>query len=299
MNARDRTLNTLLEQLLLPLACGGDLRPIAPLGARRAISMLEKPFVIEGDAAERLRDARLSVARQLYPIDGLDDPVNAEWLLGLALNDLLQVTNPSLESPFGRSNADRLLAMVREVIDAAGAPRTLGEALSRHATFCRLLEVTRIDTFVSFWVGSQSFAGARPPRRLLMWPRLRRVSEHEQTLCFVDMAKEASWGADFVKTLERLLAASPLTDLANLRRNTPDFRWSAASLALLRNPVGRSLALRAIDRAGDAESAIGVLVTSSERIDDESGEARLLVFELVEALRARSGRAASRGKSGA
>jgi len=286
VNAREDTPEALIERLLLPLACGGPLRPIAPLGARRAISMSKEPIVIESEAAERLRHARLSVARRLYPLDSLADLGRSEWLLGCALNDLLQVTNPSLKSPFGRAHPERLLGMVREVVDAAGPPRTLGEAVARHTTFSRVLELTRIDTFVSFWVGSRSFAGARPPRRLLLWPRLRRVSEHETTLGLVDMTKEAAWGGNFLTTLKGFLAASPLTDLAEIRRSTPGFSWSAASLALVRNSVGRSLALRAIDREGDAESAIAVLASSV----DGAGDDRQEVTELIEMLKARSGR---------
>ena len=289
---RDSTLSTLVEQLLLPLAQGGALRPVPPIGARRALSLTKQPVFMEGDAAGELRRARLAVARRLYPVDGLDELTSSELLLGCALNDLLQVTNPSLTGAIRQRNAERLLAMVGEVIEAAGPPRTLGEVLGRHATFSRLLELTRVDTHVSFWAGSRSFIGARPPRRMLIWPRLRRVSEHELTLELVDMAKEAGWADEFAKTVGQFLAASPLTDLGSVQRKAPSFSWSASSLALLRNAVGRSLALRAIERGGDLERAAAVLVRATERIEDEDGTLRREVNELIETLRARSSLAA-------
>ena len=43
----------------------------------------------------------------------------------------------------------------------------LDEALARHATFSRIFALTRIDTTVTWWVGSETFHGEPPPARLI------------------------------------------------------------------------------------------------------------------------------------
>ncbi len=50
----------------------------------------------------------------------------------------------------------------------------------------------------------------------------------------------------FEAALARFLRATPLTDLATAGRRTPPFAWTPETLALVRAPVARALALRAI-----------------------------------------------------
>jgi hypothetical protein len=235
------------EQLLLPLVVGGELRPIPPIGAKRAVEHARVAATLRdfsGESANEIQWQRLRVARRYCPIDRLPAPGYGEWLLAFALNDLLQATNPDLTSVWGRDRPQKLVELALEIVGRAGPPRTLGEALARHATFSRALELVRIDTHVSWWVGSRSFRGAHPPGRLLSWKSVRRVRTEREEVGVGAMAAEEPWAEGWRQALARWLAASPLTDLATATRQAPEFVWTGASLGLLVTHPGCTLARR-------------------------------------------------------
>src|SRR5262249_3249248 len=133
-------------RVLAPLISGGELHPVTPIGARRALAAAELDLELPSTVQNDVLDARLSVTRRLAPIDHLPLPGRAEWLLVFALNDMLQATNASLEGPLTRDRAERLVEMASEVVAGAGAPATVLEALARHATLSRVVELERRDT---------------------------------------------------------------------------------------------------------------------------------------------------------
>jgi hypothetical protein len=188
---------------------------------------------------------RLRRARRLIPIDGLGDLDGADWALGAALNDLLQVTNEELSSFATRSRHTALLDTTNQLCERIPPPANLYQAVTRHAVYGRLLELGRTDTRVSWWTGSAIFRGQTPPERLLRWPSLRRVSIDRTTIPLADMADWAPVDpAAYHQTLARLLSASPLTDLATAARAKPPFGWTSHTLAVVATPSGRNLALR-------------------------------------------------------
>jgi len=238
----------LASRVLLPLLAGGELRPVPPIGVARARAVAEAGAFATA-ALDEVRARRLRVARRLCPLDALPDPSPGEWLLLCALNDLLQSTNPTLLGPFGGSRPRELLEMALATVTLAGPPTTVGDALSRHATFSRLLQLVRVDTHVSFWVGRRVYRGAKPPKRLTRWRSVRRVSEREQNVRLPEMAPASPEATPvFEQVLAGLVAASPLTDLETALRDLPVFRWSGAALSLVSVPEGRLLALRALGR---------------------------------------------------
>lgn len=238
----------LAGRVLTPLLAGGALRPLPPIGHERALRAAEHG-AFASSALDEARARRLRIARRLCPVDALADPTPGEWLMLCALNDLLQATNPTLLGPFGAERPQRLLEMAHATLLAAGPPRSVGEALSRHATFARLLEVVRVDTHLSFWVGRRVYRGAKPPRRLTRWRSVRRVSEREETVRLSEMAPANPAATPlFEDTLKSLIAATPLTDLANAGRDLPAFRWTGAALSLVSTPPGRVLAFRVFER---------------------------------------------------
>lgn len=246
----------LAEQLLLPLVVGGELRPLPPIGARRAIELAGHALVAGREAGAELERARLTAARRLCAVDRVAAPTRGEWLMAFALNDLLQVTNPDLGGLLGAHRPARLLEMVAQVIREAGAPHTVGDALGRHAVFSRVAELSRIDTHVSWWVGSADFRGSEPPGRLLAWPKLRRVQESQQSVLLGDMPPAgADWAEEWRTLLGHWLAASPLTDLATLDREKPPFAWRGSTLGLLATDPGLTLAYRVVDWQQDKARA--------------------------------------------
>jgi hypothetical protein len=280
--AVDPLIDALAARLLLPLVNGGRVVPVRPIGERRAVELADHYVLPGGEIGSELAKARLRAARSLCAIDELADPGPGEWLLAFALNDLLQVTNPSLVGTIGRTRPLALLEMIASVIARAGAPRSVGEALARHATFGRTLELVRFDQHVSWWVGERVFRGAQAPARLLAWERLRRVSKREHR---VELAKmpgaDAPWAARWLALAARFLAASPLSDLSNAGRLQPAFSWTGASLALLRTPAGFDLALRAVARS-DVARNVAAFQQAAKKLPADADDARELVRTFIE-----------------
>jgi len=273
------------ERVLLPLLAGGPLHPLPPIGATRARAAAESASFAT-DVLGEVRVRRLRNARRLCAADALGDPGPAEWLMACALNDLLQSTNPSLLGPFASDRPAKLLAMVDDMLAAAGPPRTIGEALGRHATFSRLLELVRIDTHLSFWVGRQVYRGVKPPRRVTRWRKVRRVSEREERVALTEMLPANPVATPlFESALRMLLAASPLTDLANAAREAPKFAWTGAALSLVATPPGRTLALRVLERTRApraAHKALSELPDAVRRgVTPEAAQAGFAVAELL------------------
>jgi hypothetical protein len=235
------------ERVLGPLLLGGTVSPVKPLGARLALAL--GAFVLpDSDLRSRIDVARVRRARRLAPVDTLPDLSSWEWALVAALNDLVQVSNHELASSLTRKRHQRLLDSVRSLCAAVPAPRDLGEALARHATFGAALDLTRTDTTVRWWTGQATFRGQPPAGRLLRWRELRRVRVEEQPVRLVDMCDGIDVVAtgSFEEVLGSWLTRSPLTDLAALTRARPQFGWSASTLSLLATVPGRSFAWRAI-----------------------------------------------------
>lgn len=280
-----------VEQVLVPLTAGGELRPVPPIGEGPAVAALADA-VQAGDALGEARARRLRVARRLAVVDAIGDPGQGEWLMIFAFNDLLQSMNETLPGPFGHDRPHKLLEMALRNVERAGVPANVGEALSRHATFSRLLDVTRIDTEVRWWVGRRVFRGAHPPPRLLAWRSVRRVSVRETSLSLGEMgpATEEALPA-FEAALRCLLAASPLTDLANAGRTALPFRWTGAALSLVCVPAGRLLALRALERVRSPKVALDALRALPEPIarsaTPEAARANLVIGELCAELERR------------
>jgi hypothetical protein len=180
MSAAERVLAELAKRVAIPLAAGRDIQPIAPIGARLARGMAELADTLDPELSEELERARLSVARALCPVDALNSMSPTHWLLCAAFNDLIQATNPTLIGVFGARRPLRLMQLADAVISLAGPPASVGEALSRHASFANALRLSRLDTHVSWWTGSALFRGKQPPRRLLAWRELRRVETHSK-----------------------------------------------------------------------------------------------------------------------
>jgi hypothetical protein len=214
--------NRLFEGFLAPLVLGGEVSPGRPVGAR--------------------------AARRLVPVDRLPEPTEPEWALAAALHDLVQAAHPAFDAAFRRGGPPRILDLVDATIERVPSPRNVGESLSRHTWFSRLLELRRIDTVVRWWVGSRTFLGEAPPARLSAWPELRRVNVERTARAIMDLpgAGGAVDAARFGATLSGLLARTPLTDLATCSRATPVFAWGSESLGLVGTGPGRSLAARAL-----------------------------------------------------
>ena len=260
--------------VIAPCILGGDVELQRPFGAKLALSMGEQRGIVDNDVAHQVDVARLRVARTLVPVDVVPRLTAIEWAIGAALNDLMQVTNHELSSFATRGRHAELLDAVTELVSAIPPCRTGEEAVSRHATFSRALEVARTDSVVTWWTGSQSFRGQEPPGRLLAWPGLRNVQVRKQRIPLAEMAGGASIDEQqFELALSAWLACSPLSDLASAHRTAPTFHWSRHTVSLVSTIAGSNLALRAVswgtdDDAGAAERATAALTTAAEALPE-------------------------------
>jgi hypothetical protein len=111
-----------------------------------------------------------------------------------------------------------------------------------------MFELARTDVDLRWWTGSERFLGTDPPKRLLAWPELRRVSETRtpRPLMELPTSGAAVDPGRFTVVTEQLLTRTPLTDLATLTRATPPFGWTQESLALLTTHSGRTIVSRAL-----------------------------------------------------
>jgi hypothetical protein len=288
----------LAHHVLAPLVLGGSVEPVRPFGGPLALRLGKDRRIADADLASRLDVARVRRARLLAPTDALPDLDAGDWAAVAALNDLLQVTNHHLGGPLTRGRYARVLENVRWLCERIPPPRDAGEALARHATFARVLDLTRTDSTVSWWTGSARFRGERPPARLLAWREIRRVQVDERHVRIADMPLGvASVSAtDFADVLGLWLTRSPLTDLATATRESPPFAWSASTLALVAIGPGRMLAFRAL--AGEPPKAVdAVLERAAKQIPAGYEEAK----RIADGFRAHvsAGLAALQGETGA
>ena len=236
-------------QILAPLVLGDALLPIRPIGLEMALEIGVERRLEDDQQRSAVNAARLRRARALCALDALPELDPSEWAMAAALNDLLQVTNEELSSFATRGRHGTLLAATRRLCDSIAPPADLGQALCRHATFGRLLELKRTDTRVSWWTGSATFRGRAVPGRLQCWPRLRRVDVQTETVALCEMATSLPIDqGDYIGTIGALLRCSPLTDLATVARQSPAFVWSPSTLGLVATHAGCNLALRAFAR---------------------------------------------------
>jgi hypothetical protein len=240
--------NRVFETFLAPLVLGGEVRPGRPLGARAALAIGAEPTLTNIDLVAHVELARTRVARRLVPIDRVEKPTAEEWALGCALHDLVQAAHPGFDATFRRSGPRRLLGLVEATLERVSSPRSVGEGLSRHTWFSRLFQLERIDTKVSWWVGSGTFLGESPPTRLTAWPELRRVHVEKTPRTIMDLpaAGAAIDAAGYAEYVSSFLVKTPLTDLAHCHRPSPPFGWSAETLGFVATPPGRALAMRAL-----------------------------------------------------
>lgn len=235
--------------IVAPLVLGGKLVLARPFG-NRAATIGQGQRMTDAELRSRIEVARVRRARLIAPVDTLPDFTPSDWSIAAMLNDLLQCTNHELGGALTKGRYARLLRSVMSGCSQIALPRDLGEVLSRHATFARVMELGRLDTNVSWWTGHASFRGMPPPTRLLLWRDLRRVHVDTMRVSLTEMAQgmPAPVPEAFGQALGAWLACSPLTDFSTITRELPTFAWSRGTIALVATAPGRVLAFRVLSR---------------------------------------------------
>ncbi|EYF07444.1 Hypothetical protein CAP_0197 [Chondromyces apiculatus DSM 436] len=263
--------------VLAPLVLGGTIRPVRPLGVELGLSVGAGRTIVDSDLRSQVDVARVRIARLIAPVDTLPELSSYDWALCAALNDLFQVTNHELGGMLTRGRYRRLLGSVVALCERIPPPRTVEAALSRHATFARVLECVRTDTTVSWWTGRASFRGQPPPSRLMAWPQVRNVHLDARRVTLTDMlggVQGVSEG-EYLDAVRLWLTRTPLTDLATMGRRSPGFAWSAPTVSVIGTAPGRALAYRLLARYG-REQALEVMTRATAEVPAHCEEARTL-----------------------
>lgn len=248
----------LFTTFLAPLVLGGTTIPGKPIGGKNALSIGDRP---PSDAAtlSHVDLARVRIARRIAPVDRFEQaPTANEWVIAAVLHDLVQSTHPGFDAVFRRSGPKRILEVIEKTLEVVPPPEDVGDALSRHTWFSRMFELARTDVDLKWWTGSERFLGTDPPARLLAWPEMRRVQQTRIPRPLMDLPTSGSAvdAQRFSFLVERVLAKTPLTDLATIDRSTPPFAWTHENLGFASTNAGRTIILRALaylpDRAVDA-----------------------------------------------
>jgi len=249
----------LFAAVVAPLVLGGKVVPSGAIGPRAASALHDARLACEGPLVREVTGARVRRARSLAPVDTVPELAASDWVLAAALHDLLHAANPGFSTPLRRGAARRILESAIAILESVPVPANARQALSRHSWLARVLEVRRTDTQVSWWSETRRFLGRDPPARVQAWPALRRVTVLRTRPALLDLAPIAVDRAIWVGAIGSLLTRSPLTDLATCGRKAPVFAWNASVLALIGEPTGRTLGLRALDRGtpADVDAALG------------------------------------------
>jgi len=262
----------LAANLIAPLVLGGPVKLQRPFGAKLALELGVGRTIVDNDLRTRIDSARLREARSVVAVDVVPPLGIAEWAIAAALNDLLQVTNHELSSFATRGRHAELLEATVALCRAIPPCANLEEAVARHATFCRALQIRRTDTEVKWWTGSDSFRGQDVPSRLLAWPGLRKVNVSKTAVSLPQMAAGVPVTPEaFDLALSAWCSLSPLSDLASAARTAPKFAWTTHTLSIVASQAGRNLALRAFDHVTQLDdppvhTAVNAINTSTGQL---------------------------------
>ena len=232
-----------LSEFVLPLVAGGEVHVSAPLDAQDVVE-LRAEATLGGDptltsealqAVERARQARVAEL-WIYPVSTPWD--DAAIALAVGAHNLLFFSHPDAKRwSVSRRRSQQVLELTARLLQR-GPCVTVEEVLARHTLLVNLPHLSRTDVVVDYWAAIEEFHGQRPPRRLLRWPRLRRVRQNVRTLSWLH---EDNLTDDQLQLLGSLLALSPLTDLVTPHRTTPPFSWEPHARYLQHPQLARLL----------------------------------------------------------
>jgi hypothetical protein len=258
-------LREFLGRFVRPLVEGGDVHVGEPLELD-TVAAWEAELGAVAEATVAIDDARTAIAATLVvrpPALAFDAE---ELRLAAALYDALVLAHPASEG-FTKRRARRRLGETASALATVPPATGRRELIGRHTLLARLYALHRIDTHVSWWTGRADFRGQEPPRRLLLWPSVRRVREERAEIPVTDvLAGEAR------APLLLLAAATPLTDaLALAADNRPNFRWAGKGPILTDPDLVRAVVYAWLPDP-NAEDALGVVGRAAAAFQEDWGK---------------------------
>ena len=232
-----------LSGFVHPLVAGGEVHVSSPLDAEDVVE-LRAEATLGGDptltsealqAVDRARQARVA-ALWLHPVPTPWD--ETAIALSVGVHNLLFFSHPDAKRwSVSRRRSQQVLELTARLLQR-GPCATVEEVLARHTILANLSHLSRTDVVVDYWAAVEEFRGQRPPRRLMRWPRLRRVRPSARTLSWLHEDKLSD---DQLQLLGSLFALSPLTDLVTPHRTSPAFSWEPHARYLQHPQLARLL----------------------------------------------------------
>jgi hypothetical protein len=210
-------------------------------------------------ATEELPDLEAQIPHsspQLAPVDDARTEVIAELVvrppamvfdidelsLAACVHNLLFLVHPRADTWAVSASARRRVLETAQELAGRPLSHSRSRVLSRHGLLHNIFRVNRVDTKISWWTGSATFLGQRPPQRLRTWRTLRRVRE-EQTVAGYD---DLLGTVEVAPVVSALLRRAPLTQLLAMTREGPPLFWEDAVFLLRDAELARAVAYRSL-----------------------------------------------------
>lgn len=236
-----RDLSEFLRRFALPLVRGGELAVGRPI-AQDEIPDLEAQIPHCTPDVTAVDDARTEVIAELVvrpPAQVFDID---ELAMAAAVHNLLFLVHPRADTWAVSSGARRRVLETAQEMAGRPLSHSRSRVLARHGLLHNLFRLTRIDTKVSWWTGTATFLGQRPPTRLRAWRSVRRVREEQTVAGYEDLLGTV----EVAPVVSALLRRAPLTQLLAMAREGPPLYWEDA-VFLLRDPeLARAISYRAL-----------------------------------------------------
>ena len=240
-----------LGRFMLPLVRGGEKVLVSyPIGLG-ALAYFEIAQQTDVTVASELVLQRQTVLRDLVPNPD-PEAVDADDIrLLAALHNVLLCEHEELVGGMrGKARWGHCIDWAREHLAKVPACADSDLALRRHSLLHHLPALTREDVIVRTRAGSKRYLGQVPPKRALIWPKLRRVSTSQVVTPLTQVVDGDDARSIFTEILER----SPLTCLLSMPYGQKDkllrnpFTWTPATVAVLRRPeICRAVTYRHLD----------------------------------------------------
>ena len=236
-----RELAELLQRFVLPLVRGGDV------AVGRPISLEELPEL----------EAQIPhCSPQLAPVDEARTEVIAELVvrppalvfdidelsLAACVHNLLFLVHPRADTWSVSSSARRRVIETAQEMASRPLSHSRSRVLARHGLLHNLFRLNRVDTKISWWTGSATFLGQKPPTRLRTWRALRRVREEQTVASYEDLLGTV----EVAPVVSALMRRAPVTQLLAMTREGPPLFWEDAVFLLRDAELARAVAYRSI-----------------------------------------------------
>ena len=236
-----RELAEILQRFVLPLVRGGDV------AVGRPISLEELPEL----------EAQIPhCSPQLAPVDDARTEVIAELVvrppalvfdmdelsLAACVHNLLFLVHPRADTWSVSSSARRRVIETAQEMASRPLSHSRSRVLARHGLLHNLFRLNRVDTKISWWTGSATFLGQKPPTRLRTWRGLRRVREEQTVASYEDLLGTV----EVAPVVSALMRRAPVTQLLAMTREGPPLFWEDAVFLLRDAELARAVAYRSI-----------------------------------------------------